>query len=139
MQRTMFKSTILRATITSTNSKGMESVMIDEDLLALADILPGELVLVVNTATGARARSHAMAAKAGSGTFKVNGSATSVLSVGDIISVFTHAIMDDTEAKSFEPAMVHVNNKNKAVRPGVEPVDDTTDGLYTPPFAIFTE
>lgn len=139
MQRTMFKSTIHRATITSTNSKGMESVMIDEDLLALADILPGELVLVVNTATGARVRSHAMAAKAGSGTFKVNGSATSLISVGDTISVFTHATMDDAEAKSFEPVIVHVNNKNKAVRPGVEPVDDTTDGLYTPPFAIFTE
>ena len=99
----MFKSTIHRATITSTNSKGMESVMIDEDLLALADILPGELVLVVNTATGARVRSHAMAAKAGSGTFKVNGSATSLISVGDTISVFTHATMDDAEARALNP------------------------------------
>lgn len=139
MQRTMFKSTIHRATITSTNTKGMESVMIDGDLLGAADILPGELVMVVHTATGARVRSHAMAAKAGSGTLKMNGSVAHLFSPGDIISIFTHASMDDEEAGIFEPRVVHVNNKNKEVRPGVEPVDDATDGLYTPPFAIFTE
>ena len=57
MRRTMFKSKIHRATVTHADLHYVGSVTVDLDLLEAADILPGELVSVVDVTNGARRRS----------------------------------------------------------------------------------
>ena len=48
MNRTMFKSKIHRATVTHADLHYVGSVTVDLDLLEAADILPGELVAIVD-------------------------------------------------------------------------------------------
>ncbi len=48
MLRTMMKSKIHRATVTQADLHYVGSVTVDEDLLDAADLLPGELVHIVD-------------------------------------------------------------------------------------------
>jgi hypothetical protein len=48
MLRTMMKSKIHRATVTQADVHYVGSVTVDEDLLDAADLLPGELVHIVD-------------------------------------------------------------------------------------------
>ncbi|MBQ2789021.1 MAG: aspartate 1-decarboxylase, partial [Thermoguttaceae bacterium] len=52
MRRTMLKSKIHRATLTECNLEYEGSIAIDSNLLKAADILPGELVHVLNVNNG---------------------------------------------------------------------------------------
>jgi aspartate 1-decarboxylase len=54
MLRTMMKSKIHRATVTQADLHYVGSVTVDEDLLDAADLLPGELVHIVDVTNGAR-------------------------------------------------------------------------------------
>ena len=56
MLRTMMKSKIHRATVTQADLHYVGSVTVDEDLLDAADLLPGELVHIVDVTNGARSR-----------------------------------------------------------------------------------
>ncbi len=61
MQRTMFKSKIHRATVTQADLHYVGSVTIDQDLLDASDILPGELVSIVDVTNGARLETYTIA------------------------------------------------------------------------------
>ena len=50
----MFHGKIHRATVTEANLNYMGSITIDEELMELAGILPGERVQIVNNNNGAR-------------------------------------------------------------------------------------
>ena len=67
MTRTMFKSKIHRATVTEANLHYVGSVTVDLDLLDAADILPGELVSIVDIDNGARLETYTIAGERGSG------------------------------------------------------------------------
>ena len=54
MLRTMFKSKIHRATVTQADLHYVGSVTVDVDLMEAADLLPGELVHIVDIDNGAR-------------------------------------------------------------------------------------
>lgn len=139
MQRTMFKSKIHRATVTHADLHYVGSVTVDSDLLDAANILPGELVSIVDVTNGARLETYTISGERGSGVIGINGAAAHLVNVGDIVILITYAVMDDAEARSFAPAVVHVNAKNRMVLQGNEPAQAVTDGLYTPPFAIFAD
>ena len=51
MLRTMFKSKIHRATVTQADLHYVGSVTVDADLMDAADLLPGELVHIVDITT----------------------------------------------------------------------------------------
>ena len=59
----MFHGKIHRATVTQANLEYMGSITIDEELLELAGILPGERVQVVNNNNGARLETYTIAGK----------------------------------------------------------------------------
>lgn len=61
MNRTMFKSKIHRATVTHADLHYVGSVTVDLDLLEAADILPGELVAIVDVTNGARLETYTIA------------------------------------------------------------------------------
>ena len=87
----MLKSKIHRATLTECFLEYEGSVAIDANLLKAADILPGELVHVLNVNNGKRLVTYAIEAPAGSGTVMLNGPAAREGSQGDIGVITTYA------------------------------------------------
>jgi aspartate 1-decarboxylase len=83
MQRTMMKSKIHRATVTQADLHYVGSVSVDEDLLDAADLLPGELVHIVDVTNGARLETYTIAGARGSGVVGINGAAARLVNVGD--------------------------------------------------------
>jgi aspartate 1-decarboxylase len=136
MTRTMFKSKIHRATVTHADLHYVGSVTVDQDLLDAADILPGELVSIVDVTNGARLETYTIAGERGSGVLGINGAAAHLVDVGDTVILITYAQMDSEEARSFVPAVVHVDAGNRIIDLGSDPSEALADGLQRPPYAV---
>ncbi|WP_394940212.1 aspartate 1-decarboxylase [Psychromicrobium sp. YIM B11713] len=136
MNRTMFKSKIHRATVTHANLHYVGSVTVDLDLLDAADILPGELVSIVDVNNGARLETYTIAGERGSGVLGINGPAAHLVHEGDLVILITYAQMTTEEARAYLPTVVHVNADNQVVKLGNDPAEAVTAGLEQPPFAL---
>jgi hypothetical protein len=75
VRRTMLKSKIHRATVTQADLHYVGSITVDADLMAAADLLPGEQVQVVDINNGARLETYVIEGPAGSGVIGLNGAA----------------------------------------------------------------
>ena len=111
----MLKSKIHRATLTGTELDYEGSIAIDRNLIEAAGFLPGEQVHVLNLSNAQRLITYVIEAPAGSGTMMLNGPAARLGAVGDLVVVLSYAIVDDAEARSLKPTIVHVDAKNRAV------------------------
>ncbi|WP_287930625.1 aspartate 1-decarboxylase [Arthrobacter sp.] len=136
MNRTMFKSKIHRATVTHADLHYVGSVTVDADLLDAADILPGELVSIVDITNGARLETYTIAGERGSGVIGINGAAAHLVNVDDLVIMITYAQMSDAEARDYVPTVVHVDADNKIVKLGTDPAEAVTEGLLRPAFAL---
>lgn len=136
MTRTMFKSKIHRATVTHADLHYVGSVTVDQDLLDAADILPGELVAIVDVTNGARLETYTIAGERGSGVLGINGAAAHLIDIGDTVILITYAQMSTVEAREFEPAVVHVDAENRIIDLGTDPAAALTEGLQRPPHAV---
>ncbi|WP_306875706.1 aspartate 1-decarboxylase [Arthrobacter bambusae] len=136
MNRTMFKSKIHRATVTHADLHYVGSVTVDLDLLDAADILPGELVSIVDVTNGARLETYTIAGERGSGVIGINGAAAHLVHVGDVVILITYAEMTTEEAKAYQPKVVHVDRANKIVQLGSDPAEGITPGVMRPPHAL---
>ncbi|MGO1544040.1 MAG: aspartate 1-decarboxylase [Gulosibacter sp.] len=136
MTRTMFKSKIHRATVTQANLHYVGSVTVDLDLLDAADILPGELVSIVDVTNGARLETYTIAGERGSGVLGINGAAAHLIDIGDTVILITYAQMDDATARSFTPTVVHVDADNTIIQLGADPAEAVAPGVERPPFAV---
>lgn len=132
----MFKSKIHRATVTHADLHYVGSVTVDLDLLDAADILPGELVAIVDVTNGARLETYTIAGERGSGVIGINGPAAHLVQVNDIVILITYAEMTTEEAKAYEPKVVHVDQDNKILQLGNDPAEGITPGLMRPPYAL---
>ena len=132
----MFKSKIHRATVTHADLHYVGSVTVDLDLLDAADILPGELVSIVDITNGARLETYTIAVERGSGVIGINGAAAHLMHENDLVILITYAQMTTEEAKSYEPRVVHVDANNKVIQLGNDPAEGITPGLVRPPFAL---
>ncbi|PYI39176.1 aspartate 1-decarboxylase [Arthrobacter psychrolactophilus] len=135
MMRTIFKSKIHRATVTHADLHYVGSVTVDADLLDAADILPGELVSIVDITNGARLETYTIAGERGSGVIGINGAAAHLVGVGDLVILITYAQMTTAEALDYVPSVVHVDADNKIVHLGSDPAEAITEGLLRPAFA----
>ena len=131
----MFKSKIHRATVTHADLHYVGSVTVDEDLLDAADILPGELVAIVDITNGARLETYTIAGVRGSGVIGINGAAAHLVGVGDLVILMTYAQMTTAEARDYVPSVVHVDAGNKIVHLGTDPAEAVTAGLLRPALA----
>ena len=136
MLRTMMKSKIHRATVTQADLHYVGSVTVDEDLLEAADLLPGELVHIVDVTNGARLETYTIAGERGSGVIGINGAAAHLVHEGDLVILISYASMSSEEAREFVPTVVHVDAANRIVELGVDPAEGLDSGLLRPPFAI---
>ncbi|MEZ2391944.1 aspartate 1-decarboxylase [bacterium RCC_150] len=136
MTRTMFKSKIHRATVTHADLHYVGSVTVDLDLLEAADILPGELVAIVDVTNGARLETYTIAGERGSGVIGMNGAAAHLVRVSDTVILITYANMTTQDARAYEPKIVHVDQHNRILQLGNDPAEGITPGLVRPPFAL---
>ena len=108
----MLKSKIHRARVTSLNIDYEGSITIDKKLMEEADILAYEQTEVLNLNNGARFITYAILGKRGSGQICLNGAAARLAKKGDIIIILSYCQVEDSEAVSFMPKLVYVDNKN---------------------------
>src|SRR5215217_1443569 len=123
MLRTMMTSKIHRATVTQADLHYVGSVTVDEDLLDAADLLPGELVHIVDVTNGARLETYTIAGERGSGVIGINGAAAHLVHPGDIVILIAYGQLETAEAKAYQPAVVFVDADNKVVTLGNDPAD----------------
>ncbi|TFB49968.1 aspartate 1-decarboxylase [Cryobacterium tagatosivorans] len=135
MQRTMFKSKIHRATVTHSDLHYVGSLTVDLDLLDAADLLPGELVSIVNVNNGNRFETYLIAGQRGSGVIGVNGAAARLAHTGDLVIIISYAQMSTDEARVFVPSVVHVDERNRILLVDSDPAGSLVEGLLPPPLA----
>ena len=121
MFRTMFKSKIHRATVTQADLHYVGSVTIDADLLDAADLLPGELVHIVDITNGSRLETYVIEGERGSGVIGINGAAAHLVHPGDLVIIISYAQVTDAEARVLRPRVVHVDRDNRIVAQGADP------------------
>lgn len=102
-----------RLTMCDINYEG--SLAIDIDLLAQANILPYEKILVVNRSNGERLETYAIPAIAGSKNFCLNGPAALKGNVGDVVTIMAFSICEAEEAKSVEPKVIVLDKNNDII------------------------
>ncbi|MGI6091955.1 MAG: aspartate 1-decarboxylase [Veillonellaceae bacterium] len=115
MFRNIFKSKLHRATVTEANLNYVGSITIDEDLMDAADIFINEKVQVVNNNNGARLETYVIPGERGSGVICLNGAAARLVQPGDKVIIITYAIIDNKEARDFQPTVVFLDDNNKIV------------------------
>lgn len=102
----VLKSKIHRVTVTESNLNYIGSVTIDEDLMDAANLIENEKVQVVNNNNGERLETYVIKGTRGSGMICLNGAAARKVQTGDILLIFSYALMDFEEAKNHKPWVV---------------------------------
>ena len=123
MLRTMMTSKIHRATVTQADLHYVGSVTVDQDLLDAANLLPGEMVHIVDIDNGARLVTYTIAGECGSGVIGINGAAARLVHPGDLVILIAYGQMEDAEAREFEPSVVFVDSENKIIGTGSDPAE----------------
>ena len=121
MFRTMLKSKIHRATVTQADLHYVGSVTVSADLMAAADLLPGEQVDIVDINNGNRLSTYVIEGPVDSGVIGINGAAARLISPGDLVIIIAYAYVADEEAKAVQPRVVFVDEANRISHRGTDP------------------
>jgi aspartate 1-decarboxylase len=116
MLRTMLKSKIHGAIVTKCDLHYEGSISIDEELLQVTDLLPGELVHVLNKNNGERFETYVIKAKSGSGEIGLNGAAARLAHVGDELILLAYGQYSPEELNKYRPIIVQVDKKNRIIK-----------------------
>jgi aspartate 1-decarboxylase len=119
--RPMMIGKIHRATVTQADLHYVGSITVDADLLAAANLLPGEQLDVVDVTNGARLTTYAIAGEAGSGQLCINGAAAHLIHPGDVVILIAYGLLSDEEARTYSPHVVLVDAHNGIVGRGEDP------------------
>jgi aspartate 1-decarboxylase len=109
--RTMLHSKIHRARVTGVHLDYEGSIAIDRTLLEEADILPHEMVHVLNVNNGERFTTYAI--EGAPGQIEIRGAAARLARNGDIVIILSYQEMSDEEARYCEPRVVYVDENNR--------------------------
>jgi aspartate 1-decarboxylase len=115
MYRNMLKSKIHRATVTQADLHYVGSVTVDAALMEAADLLAGEQVAIVDVTNGARLETYVIEGERGSGVIGINGAAAHLVHPGDLVILISYRWVEDREARSLKPRIVHVDAANRIV------------------------
>ena len=136
MMRLMLKSKIHRATVTQADLHYVGSIAIDRALMDAADLLENEQVVIADITNGSRLETYVIPAPAGSGIIGINGAAAHLVNQGDLVIIMSYAAVDDSEARTMKPRVVHVDDRNRIVGEGGdsgEPVPGAADQVRAVP------
>ncbi len=109
----VLKSKIHRVRVTQAELNYVGSITIDEDLMDAANIIANEKVQIVNNNNGARFETYVIKGDRGSGVVCLNGAAARLVQVGDVVIIISYALMEQKEAKAYEPLLVFPNENNR--------------------------
>ena len=108
---TMMKGKIHRACVTKADLDYEGSISVDTKLLEAAGILLHEQVDVLNITNGNRITTYTI--PGGDGEIQINGAAAHLFTPGDLVIIVAYARMDEAQAKTWEPKVVLVDEKNQ--------------------------
>lgn len=109
------KSKIHRVSVTQADLNYVGSITIDQTLAEAANLIEGERVQIVNVNNGARLETYVIYGEPGKGTICLNGPASRLVAVGDIVIIIGYAFMGMEEAKQFRPALVFPDSKTNSI------------------------
>jgi aspartate 1-decarboxylase len=114
MLREILKSKIHRATVTDANLSYEGSITIDPALMVLSDIKEFEKVQVVNLNNGSRFETYCIRGKKpGSGEICVNGAASRLVQIGDLVIIMAFTWLEDAALETFSQKVVKVTADNQ--------------------------
>ena len=113
MIRTMINGKIHRARVTESNLNYVGSITIDKDILEAVDILPNEKVAIVNNNNGARFETYVIEGERGSGKICLNGAASRLVEVDDVVIIMTYVQLNETELINHVPKVAVMNEFNQ--------------------------
>ncbi|MDX6276998.1 MAG: aspartate 1-decarboxylase, partial [Nocardioidaceae bacterium] len=91
--------------------------------LDAANLLPGEMVHIVDIDNGERLVTYTIAGERGSGVIGINGAAARLVHPGDLVILIAYGQMEDAEAREFEPSVVFVDADNRIIGTGHDPAE----------------
>jgi len=106
------RSKIHKATVTDANLEYIGSITIDEELMEMTGLWPGEKVLVASNTTGIRLETYVITGARDSGTICLNGAAAHLIKKGEEIIIIGFELTD----KPISPKVVLVDDKNQFVK-----------------------
>ncbi|WP_262248640.1 aspartate 1-decarboxylase [Parapedobacter soli] len=112
----VLKSKIHRARVTQAELNYVGSITIDEDLMDAANIIANEKVQIVNNNNGARFETYVIKGERGSGMVCLNGAAARLVQVGDVVIIISYALMEQQEAKEYQPILVFPDENNRLIQ-----------------------
>ena len=110
--RWMLRSKIHKATVTDADVAYTGSITIDEDLIDLVGLLPGEKVLVTSNTTGARLETYVIVGERGSGVICSNGAAAHLIKKGEEVIIMGFELADGPVT----PKSILVDEQNRFLR-----------------------
>lgn len=116
MLRIMCKSKIHRAKITKKNLHYGGSIGIDKALLEASNILPNEMVQVVNLNNGSRFETFIIGEPKNSGTIALYGPATYQGEIGNLVIIISYCMVEEKETRSMTPKVILVDSENKVIK-----------------------
>ncbi|MGH3460337.1 MAG: aspartate 1-decarboxylase [Kribbellaceae bacterium] len=127
MLREMMKSKVHRATVTQADLHYVGSCTLDGTLMEAANLLPGEKVDIVDITNGARLSTYLIEGPRDSGVVGINGAAAHLIHPGDLVILIAYGMLDEDEARVFEPRVVFVGSDNHITRIGTDPAEALPD------------
>ena len=112
MLREVLKSKLHRAMITGSDVDYEGSIEIPTDLMAAADLWPGEKVLVASITTGARLETYVLEGAPGTGKILINGGAAHLIKQGERVTVMAFGYSET----QLNPKILLLDERNRIVR-----------------------
>jgi phenylacetate-CoA ligase len=107
--RLVVKSKIHKAVITGEEPQTFDCLRVDEKLMELSNIVPGEKVLIVDNTNGARVETFAVGGLRGSGEVVAGGAVAKHIHSGDEVSIMAFAWSDGSSGE-FKNILVDEHN-----------------------------
>ncbi|MGC8977237.1 MAG: aspartate 1-decarboxylase [Candidatus Ratteibacteria bacterium] len=111
--RIMTRCKIKGGKVTDKNLYYEGSITIDKKIIEEGDILPGEMVYVLNLNNGARIFTYVIEGEENSGIICLNGPSARFFEIGDDIIILGISLVEDDKLKDFKMKIVNLGEKNK--------------------------
>jgi aspartate 1-decarboxylase len=82
----------------------------------------------VDIDNGNRLETYVIEGRRGTGVIGINGAAAHLVQPGDLVIIISYAQVDDAEARTLTPRVVHVDGRNRIVRLGEDPSEPVPGG-----------
>jgi len=110
----LLKSKLHLATVTGADLYYDGSLTVSPELIEAAGLLPYEVVLVSNVATGARAETYVIPGH-GVGRIELNGAMARLGATGDRLIVMAFALVDRETAARHRPIVAKLDERNRII------------------------